>query len=58
MKKAHPGFDKVQAHIQKEGYSKADAGAILAAATRNAGKAARKANPHLNRVHMATSKKK
>jgi hypothetical protein len=50
MKKAHPGFKAVQAKIQREGYSKAAAGGILAAATRNASKAAHKANPRLNRV--------
>jgi hypothetical protein len=50
MKKSHPGFKAVQAKIQREGYSKAAAGGILAAATRNASKAAHKANPRLNRV--------
>ena len=48
--KAHPGFAAVQNKIQKEGYSKASAGAILANATRNASPAAKKANPRLNRV--------
>lgn len=48
---AHPGFKSVQASIaRKEGVSKARAGAILAAATRRASPAARKANPRLNRV--------
>jgi len=46
----HPGFQKVQAKIQKEGYSKKAAGAILASASRNASKKAKKANPRLNRV--------
>lgn len=49
--KKHPGFASVQSSIEKkEGVSKDRAGAILAAATRRAGKAARKANPRLNRV--------
>lgn len=46
----HPGFKAVQKSIQKEGYSKESAGAILASKTRNASKAAHKANPRLNRV--------
>lgn len=48
---AHPGFKAVQSKIAaKEGVSKERAGAMLAASTRRAGKAARKANPRLNRV--------
>lgn len=51
MKKAHPGFAKVQSQIAKKaGVSKERAGAILAASTRRAGAKARKANPRLNRV--------
>lgn len=50
MSKAHPGFKKVQSKIQKEGYSKKEAGAILANASRHASKAAKKKNPRLNRV--------
>ena len=46
----HPGFKAVQAHIQREGYSKKVAGAILAARTRAASAKAKKANPRLNRV--------
>jgi hypothetical protein len=47
----HPGFKKVQEKIEaKEGVSKKAAGAILASATRNAGKAAKAANPNLKRV--------
>lgn len=46
----HPGFAKVQKKIQSEGYSKRAAGAILASKTRSASKAAKKANPRLNRV--------
>jgi hypothetical protein len=51
MAKEHPGFKSVQSSIAaKEGVSKDRAGAILAASTRRASPAARKANPHLNRV--------
>lgn len=50
MSKAHPGFKAVQSKIESEGYSKKAAGAILANKTRNASKAAKKANPRLNRV--------
>ena len=47
----HPGFKAVQARIAaKEGVSKKSAGAILAASSRNASPAAKKANPALNRV--------
>lgn len=51
MKKAHPGFKKVQSKIAaKEGISKERAGAILASATRKASPKAKKANPKLNKV--------
>ena len=50
MSTKHPGFKAVQKKIEGEGYTKAQAGAILANSTRNASKAAHKANPHLNRV--------
>jgi hypothetical protein len=50
MSKAHPGFAAVQSKIEKEGYSKRAAGAILAHASRNASKAAKRKNPRLNRV--------
>ena len=51
MAKAHPGFKAVASSIQKrEGVSKDAAGAILASATRKAGKKAKAANPRLNRV--------
>jgi len=51
MAKAHPGFKAVQAKIAaKSGVSRQDAGAILAAATRRASPAAKKANPRLKRV--------
>lgn len=50
MSKAHPGFKAVQGKIEKEGYSKKEAGAILANKTRNASKSAKKKNPNLKRV--------
>lgn len=51
MAKAHPGFKAVQSKIaSKEGISSKKAGAILAASTRGAPKAAKKANPRLKRV--------
>ena len=43
-------FKKVQKKIEKEGYSKKAAGAILAKKTRNASPAAKKKNPKLDRV--------
>lgn len=43
-------FKSVQKKIEKEGYSKASAGAILANASRNASAKAKKANPKLKRV--------
>lgn len=46
----HPGFKAVQGKIQREGYSKKVAGAILAHRTRMASAKAKKANPHLKRV--------
>jgi hypothetical protein len=48
--KAHPGFKAVQGKIEKEGFSRKVAGAILASRTRNASKGAKKANPRLKRV--------
>lgn len=48
--KKHPGFAKIQSKIQKEGYTKDQAGAILANSSRNASKKAKKANPRLNKV--------
>lgn len=49
--KAHPGFKAVQDGMaRKQGISKEEAGAELAASTRHASKKARKANPRLNRV--------
>lgn len=46
----HPGFAAVQKKIEGEGHSKEAAGAILAAASRNAGAKAKKKNPRLKRV--------
>ncbi len=46
----HPGFKSVQKSIEKEGYSKKAAGAILASKTRNASAAAKKKNPSLKKV--------
>lgn len=46
-------FKSVQASIAKRGgYSKERAGAILAAATRRASPAAKRANPNLKKVKM------
>lgn len=51
MAKKHPGFAAEQAKIaRKEGIPKANAGAILASAARNASPAAKKANPALKKV--------
>jgi len=52
MKKstAHPGFQAVQSKIQKEGYSKQAAGAILANASRNASPSAKAQNKNLAKV--------
>lgn len=47
----HPGFKAAQSKIaSKEGVSKKRAGAILAASTRGASAAAKKANPNLKKV--------
>lgn len=49
--KAHPGFKAVQSKIAGEqGVSKESAGAILAASSRGASAAAKKANPRLTKV--------
>lgn len=49
--KAHPGFKAVQKKIaRKSGVSMERAGAILAASSRKASKAAIKKNPRLKRV--------
>ncbi len=47
------GFSNVQKSIAKKGgYSKKQAGAILASATRKASPAAKAANPALKKVNM------
>jgi hypothetical protein len=51
--KAHPGFAAVRAKIAARGYGKKAAGAILAAASRNASPAAKRANPRLEKVRGA-----
>lgn len=51
----HPGFQAVQASIaKKEGIPKKNAGAILAAASRRASPAAKRANPRLLKVSGST----
>jgi hypothetical protein len=51
MAKAHPGFQKVASKIAaKEGVSKKEASAMLAASTRKASPAAKKVNPALKKV--------
>ena len=51
MLKKHPGFKAVQSKIAaRQGVSSKVAGAILAASTRKASAAAKKANPRLKRV--------
>ena len=51
MASAHPGFAKVAANIsKKEGVSSSKAKAMLAGATRNASKSAKKKNPKLSKV--------
>jgi hypothetical protein len=51
MAKSHPGFKAVASKIaSRSGVSKERAGAILAAATRGASPAAKKANPRLKKV--------
>lgn len=51
MAKAHPGFKAVQNKVAaKEGVSKKAAGAIVAAASRNASAKTKKANPNLKKV--------
>lgn len=50
-KNKHPGFKKVQRQIaQRQGVPMANAGAILASATRKASAKAKKANPRLRKV--------
>lgn len=49
-KMKHPGFKKVKKKIESEGYSKNQAGAILANATRKSSAKAKKRNPKLKKV--------
>lgn len=49
-KMKHVGFKGAQKSVESEGYSKKIAGAIIASSSRNASKAAKKANPNLNKV--------
>ncbi len=51
-KKKHPGFAAVEEKIEKEGYSKKSAGAILASSTRKASPEAKRKNPALKKVKM------
>jgi len=50
MASKHPGFKAVQSKIEKSGYSKESAGAILASASRGASKKAKAKNPQLAKV--------
>ena len=50
MSAKHPGFKAIQGKIEKEGYSKESAGAILANASRKSSPTAKKANPKLKKV--------
>jgi hypothetical protein len=51
MKKVkHIGFKGAMQKVEKEGYSKKSAGAIVASASRGASSAAKKANPALKKV--------
>lgn len=46
----HVGFAGAQSAVEKEGYSKKVASAIIASRTRHASATAKKANPTLKRV--------
>jgi hypothetical protein len=51
MAKKNPGFKAVQSQMaKKEGVSKKEAGAMLAASTRGASAKAKKMNPNLKKV--------
>lgn len=50
MSKKHPGFSAVEGKIEREGYSKRAAGAILAKKTREASDSAKRKNPKLKKV--------
>jgi len=51
----HIGFEGAQKKVESEGYTKQQAGAIVASASRGASKSAKKSNPKLKKV---TAKKK
>lgn len=46
----HIGFKGAVKSVEKEGYGKKAAGAIIASASRNASSKSKAANPRLNRV--------
>jgi len=48
--KEHPGFKAVQKKVEAEGYTKEQAGAIVASKTRKASASAKKKNPNLKKV--------
>ena len=49
-KKKHVGFKGAEDSVEREGYSKKIAGAIIASRSRHASKGAKAANSHLARV--------
>ena len=53
----HIGFGGAVAKVMKSGYSKKSAAAIVASASRNASKNAKRANPKLKKVKTAKKKK-
>lgn len=53
----HIGFKGAVAKVMKSGYSKKSAAAIVASASRNASKSAKKTNPKLKKVLAAKKKK-
>lgn len=46
----HVGFAGAEKKVEKEGYSKKQAGAIIASASRNASAGEKKRNPRLKKV--------
>ena len=53
----HIGFGGAVDKVMKSGYPKKSAAAIIASASRNASKSAKKANPKLKKVLVANKKK-
>ena len=53
----HIGFSGAVSKVMKGGYSKKSAAAIVASASRNASKSAKRANPKLKKVKTAKKKK-